>query len=180
MERIKHILRATAAIAALMAPGAAVAQDWTGPSVGLQFGNLDVETSGAAALSGDDISYGARAYYDVDFGDYIIGGGLQYDTSDVDLGGVTTVDSVLRIGARAGADLGLAYLYGTGGFARVYTSNAAVGDSSGYFIGAGLEYLVAENITLGTEILYHEFDDFDLGGLDAEATTVGVSLNFRF
>lgn len=179
MEQTINLMRRAAVAAALLAPTVALSQDWTGPSVGLQFGNLDAETSGPS-LSGDDVFIGARGYYDVDFGDFIVGGGLQYDTADIDLGGVTSIDSVLRLGARAGADLGQAYVYGTGGYARVHTSDAAVGDSNGYFLGAGLEYLVAEDISLGGEVLYHQFRDFDLGGLEAEATTVGVSLNFRF
>ncbi|RMA43634.1 outer membrane protein [Rhodophyticola porphyridii] len=158
----------------------APAYDWTGPSVGLQFGQIDVETSGVAALSGDDMLIGIRAYYDYDFGDFIVGGGLQYDTTDVDLGGVTNVDSVLRVGARAGIDLNRNWIYATAGWARVETSAAAVGDSDGYFAGLGYEIFLSQNVTLGAEVLYHEFDDFDLGGLEAEATTAALSLNFRF
>lgn len=156
------------------------AERWTGPSVGLQFGYIDVETSGAAALEGDDTLIGLRAYYDYDFGQYVLGGGIQYDTTGVDLGGVTEVESVLRAGLRGGWDFGSSWLYGTAGLARVETSAAAVGDSSGYFAGLGYELFVAEQVTIGTEVLYHEFDDFDLGGLEAEATTASVSVNFRF
>ncbi len=78
---------------------------WTGFSVGGQLGYGDVSTSGPA-LSGSDYTYGLRAYYDYDFGDFIVGGGLQYDNTDIDLGGVTSVDSVTRLGLRAGVDLG--------------------------------------------------------------------------
>ncbi|MEM9755491.1 MAG: outer membrane beta-barrel protein [Pseudomonadota bacterium] len=154
--------------------------DWTGPSIGLQLGVIDVETSGAASLDGDDTFVGLRAYYDFDFGDFVVGGGLQYDVTDVDLGGVTDVDSVLRVGARGGVDLNRTYLYGTAGFARVETSAAAVGDSNGYFAGIGAEVFVTDSVTIGGEILYHEFDDFDLSGLEAEATTAAVSVNLRF
>lgn len=180
MAVTKTLARVGLAAALSTAPIAALAQDWTGPSVGLQFGNIDVDTSGAAALSGDNVFYGIRGYYDYDFGDFVIGGGFQYDTTDIGLGGVTTVDSVFRVGARAGAGFGQTYVYGTGGFARVNTSSGVVGDSNGYFVGFGLEYALTDAISLGGEVLYHEFDDFNLAGLDAEATTVGVSLNYRF
>lgn len=153
--------------------------DWTGPSVGLQLGYGDVSTSGPS-LDGDEVLYGLRAYYDYDFGDYIVGGGLQYDSTDIDLGGVTTVDSVTRIGARAGVDLGTNWLYGTAGWAMAETSDPVVGDSNGWFAGVGYEVFVASNVTLGAEVLYHEFDDFDLGGLEADATTAALSVNFRF
>ena len=154
--------------------------DWTGPSVGVQLGYGDVSTSGAASLSGNDVLYGLRAYYDVDLGNYVVGGGLQYDSTDIDLGGVTTVDSVLRLGARAGIDLGQNWVYGTAGWAQAQTSAAAVGDSNGWFAGLGYEVFVTDNVTLGAEVLYHDFSDFDLPGLEAEATTAALSVNFRF
>ena len=164
----------------VVAPPPAPVYDWTGPSVGLQFGVIDVETSGAAVLEGDDTLIGLRAYYDYDFGQFVLGGGLQYDATGVDLGGVTEVDSVFRVGARAGIDLNRNWIYGTAGYAQVDTSAAAVGDSSGYFVGIGYEVFVANQVTLGAEVLYHEFDDFDLPGLEAEATTAAISVNFRF
>jgi len=164
----------------VVAPPPAPIYDWTGVSVGLQFGQIDVDTSGVASLSGDDTFIGARVYYDYDFGQYVVGGGLQYDTTGVDLGGVTEVDSVLRAGVRGGIDLNRNWLYATAGLARVETSDAGVGDSNGYFAGVGYEVFVGQQVTLGAEVLYHEFDDFDLPGLDADATTVGVSVNFRF
>jgi len=154
--------------------------NWTGFSTGLQLGYGDVETSGAAALAGDGALLGARAYYDYDFGDFIVGGGVQFDSADIDLGGVTTLESVTRVGLRAGIDLDQNWLYGTAGFARASTSNPVVGDSNGYFAGVGYEVFVADGMTVGAELLYHSFDEFDLSGLEVEATTAAVSLNFRF
>lgn len=158
----------------------APATDWTGPSVGVQLGYADVSTSGAAALDGSDALYGLRAYYDYDFGDFVVGGGLQYDAADLDIGGVTDLTSVTRVGLRAGVDLGRNWLYGTAGWAQAQTSNAAVGDSDGWFAGLGYEVFVTDAVTLGAELLHHDFGDFDLAGLEAEATTASVSVNFRF
>lgn len=159
---------------------AAPSYDWTGPSVGIQLGYGDVSTSGAATLSGNDTLYGLRAYYDVDLGTYIVGGGLQYDNTDLDIGGVTTLESVTRLGGRAGIDLGRNWAYGTAGWAQARTSNPVVGDSNGWFAGLGYEVFVTDAVTLGAEVLYHDFSDFDLVGLEAEATTAAVSVNFRF
>lgn len=154
--------------------------DWTGFSLGAQLGYLDVETSGVADLEGDDITYGLRAYYDYDFGDFVVGGGLQYDKMDVDIGGVTDLETVLRVGARVGIDLDRNWLYGTAGYALAETSNALVGDSDGYFAGLGCEVFLTDVVTAGAEVLYHQFEDFDLNGLEAEATTVSLSVNYRF
>jgi outer membrane immunogenic protein len=161
--------------APLPRPGA----DWTGASVGVQLGYGDVSTTGPA-LSGEDILLGLRAYYDYDFGDVILGGGLQYDTTDIDLGGVATLDAVTRAGLRGGIDLSDDWIYGTAGWARATTSGGGVGDSDGWFAGLGYEMLVTQTVSLGAELLYHEFDSFDLGGLAADATTAAVAVNFRF
>ena len=154
--------------------------DWTGPSVGVQLGYGDLSTYGAADVAGDGALYGLRAYYDYDLGNVIVGAGLQYDAADINLGGATTLDAVARIGARAGVDLGNNWLYGTAGWARANTSAPAIGDSNGWFAGAGYEVLVSDGITIGAEVLYHEFSDFALTGLTTEATTAAVSVNFRF
>jgi len=154
-----------------------VGADWTGPSVGLQLGYGDVSTDGPA-LDGDGALLGLRAYYDWDFGSFILGGGLQYDTADIDIGGVTDLDSVLRAGLRGGVDLGNSWAYATAGYALAETST--LGDSDGYFAGVGYEYLVTDTVSLGGEVLYHRFSDFDTVPDEAEATTAALSVNFRF
>ncbi|WP_445943748.1 outer membrane protein [Roseicyclus sp.] len=161
------------------APILPIGTDWTGPSVGLQLGYGDVSTTGPV-LEGDDVLFGLRAYYDYDFGDFILGGGLQYDTTDLDIGGVTTLDAVTRVGVRGGFDLTDDWVYGTAGWARAETSGGGVGDSDGWFAGLGYEMLVTDTISVGAELLYHTFDSFDLVGLEADATTAAVSVNFRF
>lgn len=153
---------------------------WTGPSLGVQLGYADLSTSGAADLTGNDVLLGLRAYYDVDFGDFILGGGLQYDRTNLDVGGVTTLESVTRLGVRGGVDLTNDWIYATAGWALAQTSDAAVGNSDGWFAGIGYETMISDTASLGAELLFHEFTDFDLAGLSARATTAAVSINFRF
>ena len=153
---------------------------WTGPSVGLSFGFLDAATSGAADLSGNGAIAGVRASYDYDFGTYVTGVTLQYDLADTDLGGVTTIDSVLRLGGRTGIDAGRAWYYLTGGWAQANTSSPVVGDSDGYFAGGGYEVYLTDRLTAGAEVVYHDFEDFNLDGLDADAATINLSVGFRF
>lgn len=166
--------------AAVVFPGIVAAQSFDGPSVGLQLSYGDAETSGPS-LDGEDTLIGLRAYYDYDFGNFLAGGGIQYDSTEIDLDGLADVDDVFRLAGRVGVANGPAYYYGTLGYAQASTSGPAdAGDSEGYFVGAGVEAFVAENITFGGELLYHEFDNFDINSLEAEVTTLGINVNYRF
>ncbi|WP_417605415.1 outer membrane protein [Primorskyibacter flagellatus] len=169
-----------AAPVAVVAP--APLYDWTGPSIGAQLGFGDIETENAGGVEGDGGLYGLRAYYDYDFGNYVVGGGIQYDESDIDIDGAATLDKVFRAGLRAGVDLNRTFLYGTGGYAKAFTEDDAVslGDSNGYFVGLGAEHFLTEKVTVGGEFLYHQFDDFDISDVEANATTANVSVNYRF
>jgi outer membrane immunogenic protein len=162
----------------VMAPAPmAPSMSWTGGSVGAQLGYGDASASGG--LEGDGALLGLRAYYDYDFGNFIVGGGLQYDGTNIEVGG-SDVDAITRAGLRAGVDLGESWVYGTGGWASVQTDDAVVGDSDGWFAGVGYERFITTNMTVGAEVLYHEFDEFDAAGFEADGTSAAVSVNFRF
>ena len=148
--------------------------DWTGAYIGGQIGQLDADTSNG--LSGDDVSYGIHAGYNYDFGQFVLGGELDYDATDTDLGGAT-VDSVARAKVKAGYDFGPVLAYVTGGVAQVDTS---VGDETGEFYGIGMAYRVNEQWTVGGEILEHDFDDLGGSGISADATTVSLRASYRF
>ena len=107
----------------------------------------------------------------------MLGGELDYDSTDVDLGGAATIDSVTRLKARFGYDFGLALGYVTAGVADVDTS---IGSESGEFYGIGVAYQVTDNFTLGGEILDHQFDDIEGSGVDADATTFTIRGSYRF
>lgn len=187
-------LLTTAAALALTAPAFAAGfgtysgtGDWTGPSVGLQFSDLDADTSVAANTSADDTIYGLTAYYDYDFGSFVLGGGLEYDWTDADLktaagATVATIDSVTRVGLRAGIDGGRNYYYVTAGYADLGVSAgaAAPGDSSGEFYGIGYEVFITDLVTASAKVLRHDFDSFDIQTLEAEATTLTLGVNLRF
>ena len=177
MRILQTLLLATAL------PSFAAAQSYDGFSVGGQLSYGDAETSGAADLDGEDFLFGLRAYYDFDTGaGFLIGGGLQYDTTDIDLDWLASVDDVFRVAIRGGAEAGGIYYYGTVGYVQASTSgDADAGDGEGYFVGAGLETFVADQVTVGGEILYHEIDGFDnIDTLDAEVLTIGANVNYRF
>lgn len=157
--------------------------DWTGFFVGAQIGYADVEAdTGATSLDDDGFTYGLRAGYDYDFGTFVLGGIVQYDELDITLGegaGAIDVENVLRVGARAGLDSGRNLFYLTAGYANADTD--AIGDADGYFAGVGYEVFLTQNVTAGAELLYHEFDDFDdAPTVEADATTLALSVNYRF
>jgi outer membrane immunogenic protein len=151
--------------------------EWTGFYTGLQLGYADVD--GPGALDGDNGTYGFHAGYDYDFGSFVLGGELDYDKTDVDLGGVTTIDSVARAKLKAGYDLGSTLVYATAGAARADIDG--IGDESGNFYGIGANYMITDRYTVGAELLQHKFDDIGgVAGADADATTFTVRGSLRF
>lgn len=150
-------------------------ENWTGFYTGLNLGYADIDVDNG--LSGDDVTYGVHAGYDYDFGSYVLGGELEYDVANVDLGAGVEADSVTRLKLRGGYDLGRTLLYVTGGVARVDTN---VGNENGEFLGLGVAYQVTDNFTVGGELLEHRFDDLAGTGLDVDATTFNLRGSFRF
>lgn len=164
------------------APAPAPAANWTGAygGVQLEYGDVDVDLldeDGTGGLAG------VFAGYRYDFGDYVIGAELDLNAADIDLsGGAGTLDSVARLGLEAGFDAGPALIYGTAGAAA-----ATVEDGSdtlaghGLFYGIGVDYAITSNVTVGAELLQHEFRDFDdTDDLDVSATTFGINAALRF
>lgn len=154
---------------------------WSGAYIGAQASYADVETDTAGVTDdGDGGLYGLRAGYDYDFGSFILGGLVSYDYGSVELdtSGVE-VENLLRVGARAGLDLGRSLAYASAGYTQAETDT--LGDTDGYFVGLGYETFLTQNVTLGAEAIYHDFGDLDgAAGTDAKATTVGLNMNYRF
>lgn len=151
--------------------------DWTGFYGGVQLGYADVG-SNAPGVSGDDIIGGLIAGYDYDFGKYVIGAGIDYDFADINITPGVDVENVFRAKLRGGVEIGNGLLYATGGYAQADAST--LGSEDGYFIGAGYDYLITEQFSIGGEILYHEFDNYGPTTIDVDATTFQVRGAFRF
>jgi len=125
------------------------------------------------------VTYGVHAGYDYDFGSFVFGGELELSGLDVSDGGVD-VESVARAKLRAGYDAGDFLPYITAGIAQVNTGGALNADDTGAVYGVGLDYALTDTLRLGGEVLQHEFDDFDGGNEDFDATTAAVRLSFQF
>lgn len=148
--------------------------DWTGAYGGLSFGNLSAD---AGNFDDSEGIYGVYGGYDYDFGSFVLGGELDYQTGeDINLGGIE-VDDIFRAKLRGGYDLGRTLVYGTVGAAQLGTN---IGDDTGIVGGVGIEYKVTEQFTVGGEYLAHQFNDFDDTGVDVYADTVSLRGSFRF
>jgi opacity protein-like surface antigen len=165
------------------APAPMPSADWTGAYGGLQLEYGDAGLSDAINEDGTGALAGVFGGYRYDFGSYVLGAELDLNLADIELEAVDgDVDTVSRLGLEAGFDAGPALIYGTAGaaIATVDTDTDTLrGD--GYFYGVGIDYAATETITVGAELLQHEFDDFDdVEGLDADALTFGVNVALRF
>ncbi|MEJ6395057.1 porin family protein [Gymnodinialimonas sp. 2305UL16-5] len=163
--------------------------DWTGAYIGgqLEYGDVTADdATGAEAAEGTGALYGIFGGYRYDLGNLVVGAELDLNLADIDLespagADIGSLDSVHRLGVELGYDAGPALLYGTVGAARASAEiNGVDYDDNGYFYGVGIDYLVTDNVTVGAELLQHEFDDFDGTDLDISATTFGVNAAFRF
>ncbi|MFM2390200.1 MAG: hypothetical protein RLZZ437_1755 [Pseudomonadota bacterium] len=156
--------------------------EWGGFYAGAGLGYGDVSSS-TDTLDGDGILGGVQAGYRYDFGSAVVGGELEYDITDIALGATAgdQLDSVARLKAMAGADLGRTLVYGTAGYAYADASVGGAGLSDdGWFAGLGADYAINDRVTLGAEVLTHKFDDFDASGVDLDATTAKARVNLRF
>lgn len=154
--------------------------DWTGAYVGGQLSYGDIGTSPSTA-EGDGALYGLRAGYDYDFGNFVLGGSLQHDFSDIDLGGGDSLDGVTSLRVRGGYDLGPTLVYASAGVAQAYIdAGGSDVDDTGWLAGIGVEHKVSDRMSLTGDVTYHQFDDFDGSSTDVDATTFGAGVNFRF
>lgn len=152
--------------------------DWTGFYVGgqLGFGFADSDfTSNDESFMGG-VTFG----YDHDFGQWVLGGALDYDFTNVDVAPGTDLDEVFRLKVRAGPKIDRGLLYGAAGWANADTDTDNMGNDDGWFIGGGYEYMVNDQFSVGGEVLYHEFDNFNGTRNDIDFTTVQIRATFRF
>ncbi|MGA0542744.1 outer membrane protein [Neotabrizicola sp. VNH66] len=198
MKRIALILAASGALAApalaggptvvvtepevVPAPAPVIMQpqaNWGGFYGGVQLGYGDAD---AAGNKGNGGTYGVQAGYRWDLGQTVLGVEGEYNKAGT---GLTTagdeLDSVTRLKLQAGYDLGRTLVYATAGAAH---AKATLGGSSlsenGWTIGAGLDYAVTDNWTIGGEILADKFDNFGGSGVDLDNTSAALRINYKF
>ena len=168
-------------VEATFAPAAPAGTDWSGFYAGAQLGYADIDSNGAG-IDGNGFLGGVHAGYRWDFGSYVAGAEVDYDSANIDLGGTTgTLDDVARLKLMGGAKFGNSLVYATAGAAR---ASATVGgvelSDNGVFYGAGVDMAVSDRWTVGAELLQHDFNDFDGTTTDLDATTIKAKVGMRF
>jgi len=172
----------------------AFGSDWTGAYVGLRLGYGDTGSSGDvdgngvidavdnALLDASGAVGGITAGYMYDFGSYVLGAELGLNATDIDFdAGNGSVDTLHTLKLKAGYDAGRTLIFGTLGAAYSDGSFGGVAyDDTGYVIGAGVEYLLTDSLSIGGELNYHRFDDVDGTGVDLDMTTISATMNYRF
>jgi hypothetical protein len=161
--------------------------DWTGPYFGVEFGGANVELSAPGTSADDtDLIGGLIVGYEHDFGQWVGGVGLDHDWSNVSISAPQGPDPKLnrlwRLRLQGGYKIGNGLAYGTGGYANAEFTNTAQGsiDDDGYFLGAGYKHRVSERFSLGSEVLYHGFDDFAGTATDADIWSVQIRAAYRY
>lgn len=180
--------------AAVVVAPAVNAYDWTGGYGGVQYDHFaDGDyTAGPTVSSVEGQAFGIFGGYRHDFGSFVLGGevDLMFGEGTINAPAAFVgpfdidVDRLVRVGAEGGFKAGRAFIYGTAGFAQIEITDdtSATTSSDGYFYGIGADFLVRDNVTVGGEVLQHEFDSFDrtAAGQELDLLTVGVNVSLRF
>lgn len=166
-------------VVAVPAPAAVLDGNWTGAYVGADLGGAR-STQGGNSHNGS--VYGLRGGYDLDLGQWVVGGALGWDKTNLGLGtGSDRLNSIARLSARVGRDLGPTLVYATAGVAR---ATADIGGAklhdTGWSAGIGADYRLNDRWTIGGEVLTNRFSKFGGSALDVNATTASVNLGLRF
>lgn len=138
---------------------APMAYTWTGFYVGAHagygFGDGDIE---------DGALVGLQAGYNWQFNQFVLG--AEGDATWTDWG---STDSTATLRLRAGFAIDRLLAYGTGGVAFQDF------DDTGWVAGAGVEYAMTNNLSLGLEYLHYNFD-----GDDSNVVRGRVSYKFGY
>lgn len=165
-----------------------IAGGWTGWYAGLQYGQGDSELSenGKANIEDDQDSYGVHVGYNHNFGQFVLGGELDYNKVDFDKR--DDDGDMYRLRVRAGYDAGRWMPYVTLGAARMsYDHQAATPADSfkvketGITYGIGADFKVVDNFTVGLEYTKQDWDDVDdVDNKDFETDLIQLRASYRF
>ena len=147
--------------------------DWSGfllgASIARQNASMDSSTGHDAGAAGLHLGY------DLDFGQLVLGGELEVERAQIQLGSIETQE-MQRIKLRVGYDFGQTLGYVAIGGVRAETE---LDDDIGAVIGLGMSYSLNQNLRVGGEILHQEVNGLENGGM-MRSTSLSLRASFRF
>lgn len=165
--------------APVVAPVIAPASEWSGFYAGLQYGkgSADLSTGDLDLDASEDFdAYGVHAGYNRDFGQFVLGGELDYNRLDLDE--TDENGNLLRLRARAGYDAGRFLPYVTLGAARLKLDDVS---ENAVTYGVGADFKVTERFVVGAEYSRQDFNDVSgVDGVDLDTDMVQLRASFRF
>ncbi|WP_170381055.1 outer membrane protein [Ruegeria atlantica] len=169
-------LKALSLIAFVSLATPLLAEDWSGAYAGFSFGYADAD--GPKGSGDDDLSFGLHAGFDRDFGNFVLGGELEYNRLSLDLGeGEGSLDSVSSLKIRGGYDFGAALGYVVVGAAR---ADSTVDNDTAAVYGIGVAYPVNDRLIISGEALRQEFDDVTRSNGTLDTSIFNLRTSFRF
>ncbi|MBE3636698.1 outer membrane protein [Mangrovicoccus algicola] len=152
---------------------------WDGFYAGGQFGGAWLDADGDAANGdSDDWLGGAHiGWQGVSANGLVYGVEGDMNGTALELDG-HDVNSLSHLKAKLGYDMGRSMIYATGGAA--YTDIKGLSESWGWTGGVGYDYMVTDDLSVGAEVQYQAFDDFDGGDTDVDGTSAVVKVSYHF
>ena len=152
---------------------------WSGFYLGGQVGSAWLDADGDAANDdSDDWLGGAHVgWQDVTSNGLLYGAEIDANATELELGG-NDVESLSHVKAKLGYDLGRSLVYATAGAANSEIKD--LGNSWGYTGGIGYDYMLTNDLSLGAEIQYQTFDNFDGGDTEVDGTSAVVKVSYHF
>lgn len=184
-----------------VATAAAPVFAWDGAYAGAQLGYGYADTDASDADTNDDgiadtiqdtvdnigedgegLIGGVHGGYNFQNNAFVYGGELDFDFADIELDdNAGDIEGLLRIKGKAGYSFGRTLLYGTVGGVYGYGEIADDDfDDFGWLAGAGVDVYATQNVTVGLEALFHDFEEFDDSDVDVSLTTVVARVSYRF
>ena len=140
------------------APAPVVAvDDWTGFYFGGAVGWATGETVDVDDFEG--VLYGGFAGYNYQFdNNLVLGAEVAASTGEIEWDGGGIDDATFfDVKARAGYAMDRALVYVSGGYTFASFGNGDEGD--GFNVGAGVDFLVFDNVFVGAEYIYRDIED---------------------
>lgn len=148
----------------IAAPMPAPANDWTGVYFGGTFGWATGTTTDDADVEYDfdGTVYGGFAGYNYQFdNNFVLGGEIAASTGEreYDDTGDTFDATFIDLKARMGYAMDRALVYVSGGYTFANYDDDEDSESTGFNVGAGVDFKVTDNIFIGAEYIYRDLED---------------------